>query len=289
MPGGRRLFSRIQSSNAYSSGKSGGSGSSHGHDDRDGNVVPLASMVVLPKHSYLPEIPGDGNLYFECMLFVFGIIMMCLQYINLYKTVWWLPQSHAQYALNFYLIDVNLVGIISLILAVRLLICFVQEVTGSKLLHWPVQIAKGMLITSAVICAAYVLYQVINEHGIKTCLFLAYPAVIYLLLFGLSIKPLYQHHQAWPRPALAGDRQSGPQRVKLKEDAPLGHTCTLTPDIVREEVDVLKRDFNGRLRQVLFNSLTTSFYATGVPVWFSQNSYTNCETCWIHVKNTPIE
>ncbi|KAK3734942.1 hypothetical protein RRG08_038966 [Elysia crispata] len=280
MPGGRRLFSRIQSSNAYSSGKSGGSGSSHGHDDRDGNVVPLASMVVLPKHSYLPEIPGDGNLYFECMLFVFGIIMMCLQYINLYKTVWWLPQSHAQYALNFYLIDVNLVGIISLILAVRLLICFVQEVTGSKLLHWPVQIAKGMLITSAVICAAYALYQVINEHGIKTCLFLAYPAVIYLLLFGLSIKPLYQHHQAWPRPALAGDRQSGPQRVKLKEDAPLGHTCTLTPDIVREEVDVLKRDFNGRLRQVLFNSLTTSFYATGVPVWFSQNSYTNCETCW---------
>ena len=29
---------------------------------------------------------------------------------------------------NFYLIDINLVGIISLVLAVRLLICFVQEV-----------------------------------------------------------------------------------------------------------------------------------------------------------------
>ena len=72
---------------------------SHGPDDSSGNVVPLASMVVLPKHSYLPDIPMDSNLYFEGMLFVFGIITMCLQYINLYKTVWWLPQSHAQYAL----------------------------------------------------------------------------------------------------------------------------------------------------------------------------------------------
>ena len=56
-------------------------------------------MVVLPKHVVLPEIPMDGNLHFEIILYLLGIVVMGLQYVNLYKTVWWLPHSHANYAL----------------------------------------------------------------------------------------------------------------------------------------------------------------------------------------------
>lgn len=56
-------------------------------------------MVVLPKHIMLPEIPGDGNLYFEVILYIFGVVIMGLQYVNMYKTVWWLPHSNANYAL----------------------------------------------------------------------------------------------------------------------------------------------------------------------------------------------
>lgn len=41
-------------------------------------------------------------------------------------------------------------------------------------------------------------------------------AVIYLIMFGFSVKPLYQRHQAWPRPTLSMDRQAGPQRLKVK-------------------------------------------------------------------------
>lgn len=285
MPGGRRIFSRIQSGNTYSSsGKSGGSGVSHGSDDTSGNV-PLASMVVIPKHSCLPDIPTDGNLYFESMLFVFGFIAMCLQYINLYKTVWWLPQSHAQYALNFYLIDFYLVGLITIVLATRYLIYFIQEVHCTKLLFWLLQGTKAILVLSYLAVFSFTGYMVVMEHGFKTCLFLLYPVVIYLVMFGLAVKPLYQRYQAWPRPTLMIDRQpTGPLRFKVREDVPLGHTCTLTPDIVRDEVDVLKKDFNMRLKQILFNSLTTSFYATGVPVWFSQNTlYYDSWWMWQHV------
>ncbi|XP_055887615.1 transmembrane protein 39A-like isoform X2 [Biomphalaria glabrata] len=280
MPGGRRIFSRIQASN----GKGSSTNASHGPDDRDGNLIPLASLVVLPKHSQLPDIPGDGNLYFECMLFVFGVIMMSLQYINLYKTVWWLPQSHAQYALNFYLIDFYLVGFICIVLSTRLLICLVQEVQGIKLFTWFLQMFKILLVLGAVTGFCFTIYQVVLEHGPKTCLFLCYPAVIYLVLFGLAIKPLYQRYQAWPKPAYGVDRQTVPAKCKNKEETSLGHTCTLTPDVVREEVDLLKKDFNCRLKQVLFNSLTTSFYATGVPVWFSQNTlYYDSLWMWQHV------
>lgn len=68
-------------------------------EDRDSNMVPLAQMAVLPKHCHLPEIPSDPNMSFEAMLYFFGVIAMGLQYINLYRTVWWLPHSHANYAL----------------------------------------------------------------------------------------------------------------------------------------------------------------------------------------------
>ena len=73
--------------------------SSHAGDEREPNLIPLASMVVLPKHVVLPEIPMDGNLHFEIILYLLGIVVMGLQYVNLYKTVWWLPHSHANYAL----------------------------------------------------------------------------------------------------------------------------------------------------------------------------------------------
>jgi hypothetical protein len=56
-------------------------------------------MVVLPKHVLLPEIPIDCNLHFEAVLYMLGVVVMGLQYVNLYKTVWWLPHSHANYAL----------------------------------------------------------------------------------------------------------------------------------------------------------------------------------------------
>ena len=74
---------------------------SHGGDEREPNLIPLASMVVLPKHVVLPEIPNpmDGNLHFEIILYLLGIVVMGLQYVNLYKTVWWLPNSHNNYAL----------------------------------------------------------------------------------------------------------------------------------------------------------------------------------------------
>ena len=72
---------------------------SHAGDEREPNLIPLASMVVLPKHAVLPEIPVDGNLHFEVILYLLGLVVMGLQYVNLYKTVWWLPHSHANYAL----------------------------------------------------------------------------------------------------------------------------------------------------------------------------------------------
>ena len=59
----------------------------------------MAALILPPRHSHVPEIGLDNNFLFEGFVFVFGSMVLLLQYINLYKTVWWLPQSHSNYAL----------------------------------------------------------------------------------------------------------------------------------------------------------------------------------------------
>lgn len=55
-------------------------------------------------------------------------------------------------------------------------------------------------------------------------------------------------------------------------DYVLFHNCVLTPDIIREEVEVLKIDFNNRVKQILFNSMLSAYYMTFVPLCFAQVS-----------------
>ena len=56
-------------------------------------------VIRQPRHAHIPDIGLDHNVMFELLVFGFSIMSLCLQYINLYKTVWWLPHSHATYAL----------------------------------------------------------------------------------------------------------------------------------------------------------------------------------------------
>jgi len=55
--------------------------------------------VVAPRHVQLPDIPVDNNVLFELLVFIYSTLVLGLQYINLYKTVWWLPHSSAHYGL----------------------------------------------------------------------------------------------------------------------------------------------------------------------------------------------
>jgi len=55
--------------------------------------------IVSPRHVHLPDIPLDNNVLFELIVFVYSALVLGLQYVNLYKTVWWLPHSSAHYGL----------------------------------------------------------------------------------------------------------------------------------------------------------------------------------------------
>lgn len=46
------------------------------------------------------------------------------------------------------------------------------------------------------------------------------------------------------------------------------HACCLSPDLIRNEVEFLKMDFNWRMKEVLVSSMLSAYYVAFVPVWF---------------------
>ncbi|KAM3830265.1 transmembrane protein 39B isoform 2-T5 [Vipera latastei] len=50
------------------------------------------------------------------------------------------------------------------------------------------------------------------------------------------------------------------------------HACCLSPDLIRNEVEYLKVDFNWRMKEVLLSSMLSAYYVAFVPVWFVKST-----------------
>lgn len=114
MPGGRRnAASRTgptgRSGGAYAS-STNANGSSNSGERAIGTNVNERRMdetyngkSLAPKHVPIPVIPVDGQLTFEVVSLGVSILAACLQLLNLYKTVWWLPYTYNIYSIVCYL------------------------------------------------------------------------------------------------------------------------------------------------------------------------------------------
>lgn len=108
MPGGRRnAVSRTgptaRSGNASSANTNGRSNSGerssvNGADDKRLDEI-YGGRSLAPKHIPIPAVPVDGKFSFEILSVVVSIIAACLQLLNLYRTVWWLPNSYNGYTM----------------------------------------------------------------------------------------------------------------------------------------------------------------------------------------------
>lgn len=47
-----------------------------------------------PKHIRFPDVPYSSELVNELMIFVYTMIATAMQFLHLYRTVWWLPESN---------------------------------------------------------------------------------------------------------------------------------------------------------------------------------------------------
>lgn len=54
----------------------------------------FTSYSIQPKHIRFPDVPYSSELVNELMIFLYTMIATAMQFMHLYRTVWWLPDSN---------------------------------------------------------------------------------------------------------------------------------------------------------------------------------------------------
>ena len=93
----------------------------------------------------------------------------------------------------------------------------------------------------------------------------------YVILFGVDIKPLFSKTIVLDNSANNTEKGTPNKNSRPPDTVPV-HCCSMSPETVREEVEILKTDFNNRIKQVLFNSMLCAYYMGFVPLCFAQVS-----------------
>ncbi|KAL0276157.1 UNVERIFIED_CONTAM: hypothetical protein PYX00_003785 [Menopon gallinae] len=226
------------------------------------------SKLVSPKHIPIPNIPQESTIVFELYMFTFSVMASFLQFLHLYRSVWWLPQSYTRHTMNFYLIDPYLVGFIVIILGRRLIYSLLSQAlarcTSASL--WPLfqKLLTLILLIAVFASLFYCAFHIMKNHPIVNILYLCYPISVYFISFGLSISPFFDMSCF---PQNSKDNKKG----KFLIGKPI-HSCSMSPQFIREEVDSLRSNFNCRMKQVLISSILSAYYAAFLPWCFAQAS-----------------
>ncbi|KAH7708732.1 transmembrane protein 39b, partial [Aphelenchoides avenae] len=239
---------------------------------------PAASGDALQSHppqankiwADLPQCQGE--LFYACMLSLYSVLALFLQYLNLYKTLWWLPKSHWHYSVKLHMINPYLLSVIGLMLGLRATKCFWNTITdrmvyaskgqdGWQIIVWRVveyAFIKTPLV--AVICSSFAFgfSRVFVEFRLKTVLYFIYPVAVYVLFFKGTIRKQVEKVKncittSWSRRRSVEDVLDALAELDFSTIADieqLGHTWPSTPDAHK---------------YCIFTGLITAYYAIFVP------------------------
>ncbi|XP_063812825.1 transmembrane protein 39A isoform X2 [Pseudophryne corroboree] len=285
MPGGRRGPSRQQlSRSALPSLQTlvgGTCGNGTGLRNRNGSAIGLSAppitALITPepvRHSCIPELPLDGSLLFEFLFFIYLLVSLFIQYINIYKTVWWYPYNHPASctSLNFHLIDYHLAAFITVMLARRLvwaLISQASQVGSASMVYYSSLIAARLVLLTLCGFGVYVplccFHQDNRSQPLPTdCGYLVQDSLVEDGANGVA-------SLVRPKDFLSLLRESLREQFNSPPSIP-SHSCPLSPDLIRNEVECLKADFNRRIKEVLFNSLFSAYYVAILPLCFVKST-----------------
>uniref|UniRef100_A0A8D8RFX7 Transmembrane protein 39A n=1 Tax=Cacopsylla melanoneura TaxID=428564 RepID=A0A8D8RFX7_9HEMI len=230
------------------------------------------TKVLVPKHPPMLNMPATSRFVFELGFIMFCLIVMGLQLVNIYKTVWWLENSFQTYTMHFYLINTNVLYLCIILLSQRFLYCVLCSIVR-KLVHVSycyiveriLRILLLGIIFASLIYLAVLIFPTSQYYHNMVALF--YPIIMYFIFFGLKIEPFFDIETSVIKNLTPGKPY---------------HCCSTIPTNIREEINLLKFDFNNKLKLAIFHSLTSGYYATIVPCLFTPNFvYYDC--IWVSV------
>ncbi|KAI7685894.1 Transmembrane protein 39A [Sarcoptes scabiei] len=233
-----------------------------------------ATLFTVPEHVDLPELSDENELLYEMQTIVIFIIAMSTQYLNLYRTFWWMPDTYRRYAMNFHLINPNVVlfCLMTIVKSFFLhLFLKLQFILPSSIRTSYIYISNGLIYSIFIYMQLYlliILFQTYSFVGLFT--FLS-PILIYSLIYSPTLIRTYH----WFK-----DTQTSYFEIILKLAQyvlqpstitncfpAIHHTCTsISPFLVREEVEKLKNIFNDRLKFIIYRSIYVSYYGSFLPL-----------------------
>ncbi|CAH1119350.1 unnamed protein product [Phaedon cochleariae] len=220
-------------------------------------TLPALEQPAAPKHFPFPNTTVEDDLVFESLMCSFTIITAGLQYLHLYRSVWWLPNSYTSQAVNFYLIDPYLVLFITVILSRRLVYMIACRLLNRaiserfhNLCHYYI---RFILFCVMCLILSFSTYFVLQSHQIEKILYLCYPFFIYLILFGFNIHPFFE-------------------LVNWSSSTPPLHACSSNAVEIRSEIENLVANFNSKMKEILFCAIINAYYAGFIPCCFAQSA-----------------
>lgn len=91
---------------------------------------------------------------------------------------------------------------------------------------------------------------------------------VYLVAFGPTSAKLLELKDSVPE-RICNPKYKNTATAK-NSPASVSHICSMSAETIREEVEFLKNDFNGRLKQVIFNTVLIIYHAAFLPCYFAQ-------------------
>ncbi|XP_075165803.1 transmembrane protein 39A [Haematobia irritans] len=224
------------------------------------------NVTPMPKHIPFPDPASSSELLNELIMFLFTSCVAAMQFINVYRTNWWLPQQQVQITntVNLQHVNPHLILLILVMNGRRIVYCLSlkglyyllppQFQSMSKIFKY---ILEVLILTLPVTC----IVMMYNNRNYLSIFLLIYPFIVYFLAFGLALEPFLRFN------------------YEIKGGAyfngfPL-HCCSANPNGIRFEIDVLRNDFNCRFKQVIFTSLFNTYYSAFLPCYFAHAVHYN--------------
>ncbi|KAH8299858.1 hypothetical protein KR044_007098 [Drosophila immigrans] len=226
--------------------RSDGSSSSDAHDSfqRSMSTKMGAQQVTMPKHIPFPEHATTSEWLSELIMCAFTMGAAIVQFINIYRTNWWLPHLHTRHMVNIELIDPYLRYLILILNTRRLLYCMLLakwKTNERRLLRLGIKYGFGGLVQAALGYCALRLYQ---QHSYVLLFYLSYPVAVYLIIFGFQLEPFMRTRFELPGVYI--------------NDMPV-HSCTTNAMQIRDEIETLRHDFNKRFKQLIFTCMLNAY------------------------------
>ncbi|KAH8415774.1 hypothetical protein KR222_000767 [Zaprionus bogoriensis] len=203
-----------------------------------------SQQVTMPKHIPFPEHATTSEWLSELIMCAFTMGAAIVQFINIYRTNWWLPQFNSRHMVNIELIDPYLRYLILILNTRRFLYCMLLAKWKSKeqhLVRMAIKYGFGGAVQLALCYCAFRLYQ---QHTYMLLFYLSYPVGVYLTIFGFQLEPFLRSRFELPGVYI--------------NDMPV-HSCTTNAGQVRDEIETLRHDFNKRFKQLIFTCMLNAY------------------------------